>query len=449
MLNRKIEEKINSWIDNDNSALLIDGARQVGKTYVIRKCFNQRKIDFIEFNFLESPQLISLIDRCDTVEEMTTSLSLFTKKAFVKGKTYIFFDEIQEYKEIVTKLKFWVDDGSYRYIFSGSMLGVALKNIRSAPVGYLKTLTMYPLMYEEFLQVYNFTEELKASLYKSFTDKTPVKEEVHEKMIKIFNTYLIVGGMPAAVEKFKETGNLEDVFMEQSNIIDQYKRDFTKYEQEEKKIFLTKIYELIPSELDQKNKRFNFSDIQNGFRFDRREEEFIWLAEAGVALPIYNVTAPVAPLKLNEKSTLFKLFLNDVGLLTAFYGKTSKIKILNGDKDINSGAIYENVVAQELIARGYKVYYYNSKRFGEVDFVIEYQGQILPIEIKSGKDYQMHVALKNIMNIEEYGINESYVLSGYNVSVNDKIIYLPIYFIMFLNDEKTILPKVDLDILKF
>lgn len=445
MLHRKIETSIINWLKNEKKALLIDGARQVGKTYIIRKVLKDEHCDYIEFNLLETPEIIGLLASCETVDDLITNLSLFSKKPFIKGKTVIFFDEIQEFKELATKIKFWVDEGSFRFIFSGSLLGVELKNIKSAPVGYLKTITMYPMDFEEFLQIYNFTNELKESLHASFIARKPVNEEVHCRMMKIFNTYLNVGGMPSAVERFNRTKSLEDVISEHEDIVVQYKKDFTRYEKEDKKLYLTQIYDLIPAELNSQTKRFNFADLKKGLRYERSEENFLWLWGAGVALPSYNVSEPKVPLLLNEKSSLFKLFLSDVGMLTSLYGRATKMQLLSNDQNINYGAIYENVVAQELKAHGFKLYYFNSRKTGELDFVIEYNGEILPIEVKSGKDYNRHSALNNVMNISNYSVKEAFVLSNYNVSVVGKITYYPIYMLMFIRNDDIKMPKIELD----
>lgn len=445
MLHRKIEKTIIDWLKKEKKALLIDGARQVGKTYIIRKVLEKNHYDYIEFNLIETPEMVGLLTNCETVDDMITNLSLFSNKPFVKGKTVIFFDEIQEFKELATKIKFWVDEGSFRYIFSGSLLGVELKNIKSAPVGYLKTVTMYPMDFEEFLQIYNFTDELKESLYASFVGHKPVNEEVHNRMMKIFNTYLNVGGMPSAVKRFNETKSLEDVISEHEDIVVQYKKDFTRYEKEDKKPYLTQIYDLIPAELNAQNKRFNFADLKKGLRYERSEDNFVWLSSAGVALPTYNTSAPTVPLLLNEKSSLFKLFLSDVGMLTSLYGRATKMKLLSNDQNINYGAIYENVVAQELKAHGFKLYYFNSKKTGEVDFVIEYNGKVMPIEVKSGKDYRKHSALINVIDTPNYSIDEAIVLSNYNVSVSGKITYYPIYMLMFIRNDEIKMPKLELD----
>ena len=445
MLQRKIEKAIVKWMKDSKKALLIDGARQVGKTFIIRNVLEKEKCNYIEFNLLKTPEIIHLLKTCNSVDDLIINLSLFTNKQFIKNKTYIFIDEIQEFKELTTKIKFWVDEGSFRYIFSGSLLGVELQNIKSAPVGYLKTMTMYPLDFEEFLQIYNFTNELKESLYKSYINKIPVNEEVHKRMMNIFNMYLNVGGMPSAVEKFKETKNLSDVMAEHEDIILQYKKDFTRYESDDKKLLLTKIYDLIPAELNSSNKRFNFSDIKKGLRYERSEDSFIWLSSAGAALPTYNISAPTLPLLLNEKSSLFKLFLSDVGLLTTLYGRATKLQLLSNEENINNGALYENAVAQELKAHGFKLYYYNSKKFGELDFVIEYNGKVLPIEVKSGKDYQRHSALNNIMEISEYQIKEAIILSNYNIEVKNNFVYYPIYMLMFIKEDKLEIPIIQLD----
>lgn len=442
MLIRKKEKEITEWIKNGKKALLVSGARQVGKTFLIRECLRKEQIEFIEFNLIEQPEIVGLLASAETVDDLILRLSLFTDKKLVKGKSIIFFDEIQEYKEIVTKIKFFVEEGSFRYILSGSLLGVEITNLKSAPVGSLHTIKMYPLDFEEFLQVFNVQPKLIDSLRKSFEKKVPVDEIVNKKLLDIFNLYLLIGGMPSAVMRYVETSSLEEVYEEHIAIIEQYKQDFTKYEAQDKKFYLTQVYDLIPAELSEKNKRFNFADIKQGLKFERAQDNFIWLQKAGVAFPVFNATEPKIPLLLSEKSSLFKLFLSDVGMLTTMYGRATKIKILNGDKDINNGALYENAVAQELYAHGYKPYYFNSKKQGELDFLIEYHGEILPIEVKSGKGYTVHSALNNVLSNEDYGIKQAFVFANCNVTINEKIVYYPIYFCMFLQERDLILPKI-------
>lgn len=435
MLKRKIEADIMRWIKGSKKALLVYGVRQAGKTFIIRACLKAANCDFIEFNLIRQPELVDILAGATGIDDLILKLSLYSDQKIIPGKTFFFFDEIQRYKEIVTKIKFLVEDQRFRYILSGSLLGVEIVNLRSAPVGYLQTLTMYPLDFEEFLQVFNVGEPLLHTLRNAFTAKTPVDDVIHRKLMEIFHLYLIIGGMPAAVETYRTTGNIDDVMEEHRAIIEQYKLDFTQYEVEDRKLLLSHIYELIPAELNEKNKRFILADLKKGLRYDRVESSFTWLWKAGVALGVFNTTEPTVPLLLNEKSNLFKLFLSDVGLLTTLYGKACKLKIISKEEDLNKGAVYENVVAQELHAHGYPLYYYNSKKKGELDFVIEHAGQVLPIEVKSGKDYEKHSALDNVMAVDAYGLQEAYVFTNDNVKVDGKLTYFPIYMVMFLRED--------------
>ncbi len=435
MLKRKIEKDINEWISDDNRALLVYGVRQAGKTYIIRKCLNDREIDYVEFNLIREPEVKEILENSHDINDLIMKLSLYSDKKLTPKKTIIFFDEIQRYKDIVTKIKFLVEDGRFRYILSGSLLGVELYNLRSAPVGYLRSLKLYPLDLEEFLQVFNISDKVVELLKRSFDEHLYVDETIHNRMMRIFDLYLIIGGMPAAIERYRETYDIDRVIDEHKNIIEQYKLDFTQYEKEDRKLMISDVYDLIPAELNSENKRFMITDIKKDLRYNRVDDSFIWLYKAGVALPTFNVTEPKIPLLINKKRSLLKLFLSDVGLLTTIYGKATKLKILNNDKDINKGSIYENIIAQEIYAHDLDPYYYQNKKYGEIDFVIEYDGRILPIEVKSGKDYKRHSALNNLLYKVDYGIEEAIVFTKDNVKVDDKIVYLPIYMIMFIKDK--------------
>jgi uncharacterized protein len=449
MLKRKIEKDIIHWIESSDKALLVYGARQVGKTFIIRECLEQSDCDYVEFNLIDQPKIIDILSDSIDIDDLILKLSLYCEKKIIPGKTFIFFDEIQKYKDIVTKIKFLVEDRRFRYILSGSLLGVEIVNLKSAPVGYLRTINMYPLDFEEFLQVFEVEESIINKLQESFTNKTAVDNIIHNKIMQMFNLYLIIGGMPSAVEKYRNTSNIDDVMDEHKAIIELYKLDFTQYEQENRKLLLTNIYELIPTELNKKNKRFMIADINKNLRYERINDSFAWLLKAGVALGVFNTTEPTIPLMLNEKNALFKLFLSDIGLLTTIYGKACKLKIVNNEKDINKGAVYEDVVAQELHTHGYPLYYYNNKKKGELDFLIEYNGEILPIEVKSGKDYERHSALDKVIAVKEYGIKQAYVFGSDNVKVDEKITYLPIYMIMFLKQDSLDFVDISIDKFKF
>ena len=435
MLKRKIEKDIEKWIENSEKALLVYGVRQAGKTFIIRECLKRNGCEYIEFNLINQPELVEILRDSTGIDDLIIKLSLYSEKKIIPGKTIFFFDEIQRYKEIVTKIKFLVEDKRYRYILSGSLLGVEIVNLKSAPVGYLQALNMYPMDFEEFLQIFNVDENIINNLRNCFLTKTKVDEIIHNKIMEMFNLYLIIGGMPAAVERYRNTENIDEVMEEHRAIIEQYKLDFTQYEEENRKLIITHIYELIPAELNEKNKRFMIADINKSLRYERISDSFVWLWKSGVALGVFNTTEPTIPLMLNEKSALFKLFISDVGLLTTIYGKSCKLKIVNKEGDINKGAVFENVVAQELHAHGYPLYYYNSKKFGEIDFIVEQNGKSLPIEVKSGKAYNKHSALNNLMNAKEYGIEEAFIFTNDNVKIEGKLNYLPIYMVMFLRDE--------------
>lgn len=442
MLWRKRQKDIVDWIYNEKKALLVTGARQIGKTFLIRSTLEQENCDFVEFNLIKQPEIVKILESIcnDDCKTFLERLSIATSHDLIKKKTIIFFDEIQEYKEIVTKIKFLVENESFKYIFSGSLLGVELAGIKSAPVGYLNTIQMFPLDFEEYIVALNIKRETISKLKKSFDEKIKVDEFVHGRMIDAFKSYLLVGGMPEAVFSYVNDGDYNKVYNIHLSIIEQYKLDFTKYEKENR-LKLKKIYDLIPAELADKNKRYVFKDIDSNIKFDRYENSFNWLIDAGVAIPVYNVTEPRLPLLINSKSNLFKLFLSDIGMLTSLYGKTTQMAIINGDSSLNCGAIYENIIAQELNSHGFKEYYFNSHKQGEIDFVIEYNDCVCPLEIKSGKDYTKHSALNNVINNKDYGINNAIVFSNYNVEVKDNIIYYPIYFIMFLKNNTFILPK--------
>lgn len=435
MLKRKIEKNIEKWIDNSEKALLVYGVRQAGKTFIIRECLKRNECEYIEFNLINQPELVEVLKNSTSIDDLILKLSLFSDKKIIPGKTVFFFDEIQRYKEIVTKIKFLVEDKRYRYILSGSLLGVEIINLKSAPVGYLQTLNMYPMDFEEFLQIFNVDENIINNLRNCFLTKTKVDEIIHNKIMEMFNLYLIIGGMPAAVERYRNTENIDEVMEEHRAIIEQYKLDFTQYEEENRKLIITHIYELIPAELNEKNKRFMIADINKSLRYERISDSFVWLWKSGVALGVFNTTEPTIPLMLNEKSALFKIFISDVGLLTTIYGKSCKLKIINKESDINKGAVFENVVAQELHAHGYPLYYYNSKKLGEIDFIVEQNGKSLPIEVKSGKAYNKHSALNNLLDVKEYEIEEAFIFTNDNVKIEGKFNYLPIYMVMFLRDE--------------
>lgn len=431
-MRRLIEDRILYWKEHSSGkALLVTGARQVGKTYTVREFGRRHYGSFIELDFLKDARARGLFESSKTSEEILLRLSALEGNRMIKGDTLIFLDEVQECPEAVTAIKFLVEEGSYDYILSGSMLGVETKNIKSLPVGYMDVLDMYPMNFEEFCLALGVTDEVISALRRSFRDLAPVDDFLHERFMSLFELYLIVGGMPAAVKKYLETNNLQCVLEEQRAISRLCRQDIAKQDPRDK-LYMDRIYDLIPSELNSRNKRFMAGDLKEGMKFARVEGGILRLAGAGVALEVRRAAEPRVPLLLSGSRNLMKLFLCDVGLLASMYMNDIQLKILNREKNMNSGAVFENAVAQELKCGGFDLYYYRSKRFGELDFLIEQDGEVVPVEVKSGKDYTVHSALDNVLASKEYDIKKTYILSGGNVRRDGRKIYLPVYMAMFI-----------------
>ncbi len=430
MLRRKIENYIKNYYETSRNALLITGARQVGKTFSIRE-FGKTFKSFVEINFIDNPEAVELFKGARNASDILLRLSAIAKAPLLKGDTLVFFDEVQRCPDIVTAIKFLVEEGSYRYILSGSLLGVELNDLRSEPVGYIGIKDMYPLDFEEFITCVGIGADIVAALREAWKDRLAVDEFVHNKMMELFRLYLVVGGMPAVVSEYLESNNLQRVMELQREIIRLYKRDITQYDPTNK-LYIEDIFDLIPPELNAKNKRFILKELNKNAKFERYENSFLWLKRAGVAIPVYNVEEPKTPLLLARSRNLFKLFLGDIGLLAAQYAEGIQLRVIQGDKGINYGSIYENAVAQELTAHGIEPFYYNNKKRGEIDFIIEMGGKVLPIEVKSGKDYETHRALANIMDCAEYDIAEALVLMGGNLHTKGRLVYAPVYMTMFL-----------------
>jgi len=442
MIKRLVENKLQEWFDTNRNALLINGARQIGKTTSIRNFCKSRDSYYLELNMIENPEYVAMIQNAKGVDELLERFKVISANKLVKGKSIIFLDEVQKVPEIITMIKFLVDEGSYRYILSGSLLGVELNNLRSAPVGYLSILNMYPIDFYEFCLASGFDEDILESVRRNYEEKTEVDEFFHNKLIDLFYRYLIVGGMPQAVQEYLDSGDVYTVRRIQKDIVNLYYLDFMQYAPEKDQLKIKAVYDRIPSELNKQNKRFVFANADKPIRFDRYENSFLWLIDSGVAIANYTIENVASPLEQNRSSNLFKLYMNDVGLLNSFYPNQVIMRILEKDKDINNGALFENAAAQQLLCNGFNLYYYNKKNVGEVDFMIDKDGYPSPIEIKSGKDYKIHSALNKLTNQQDSQIKEAYVFADTNVKKKDIINYLPIYMLMFLKEKE--LEKIDI-----
>jgi predicted AAA+ superfamily ATPase len=415
-------------------ALLLTGARQIGKTFLIREFGRRNYKNFTEINFITEPRAASIFAGNLNAETLITNLTAYLRAPMAPGKTLVFLDEIQECPEARTAIKFLVEDGRFDYIESGSLLGVNYKEVPSYPVGYEETLRMYPMDFEEFAIANGVRKDTFSYLKDCFDRGAPVSDAVHQSMSELFRYYVIVGGMPAVVQSFVDARDIGEVLRIQTDILAMYRQDITKYSRNDK-IRIKDIFDRIPAELNAQNRRFKLADINKTARMDRYESSFVWLAEAGVALPCYSVAEPKIPLKLSERSNLFRLYMCDTGLLCAASMENVQFDILNDDLTVNMGSILENVFAVQLKANGFELRYMNRKNLGEVDFVLQQGKNVIPAEIKSGGDYGKHSALNNVLNVAEWNIKNAYVFCKGNVGVRDRVTYLPWYMVMFFRRE--------------
>ena len=425
MLYRKIESLIEEHLKSGSpKILLVDGARQVGKSYIIRHVGDKLFSNFIEINMVEDSLGARLFAETKSVEDFYLQVSmLHGDKMKEKENTLIFIDEIQAYPHLLTLLKFLSQDNKFTYIASGSLLGVTLSETTSIPMGSIRKVRMYPLDFEEFLYANGMNDLVISSMRKKFERMEALEESMHSKMMDLFRKYLLVGGLPDAVNAYLE-------------IHDYYAADASKYDAE-RKLKIRRVYDLIPSNMENKKKRVVAQSIEEkkGKTFADYQDEFEYLISAGIALNVQAISNPVFPLIESSGKNLLKLYLNDVGILTGIlYGNNIRA-ILDDERSINLGSVYESVVASELAAHGHKLFYYDNRSKGEVDYLIDDYDSLsaVPIEVKSGKDYTVHSALNNFVKNEDYHIKKAFVVSNERtIKADGKITYLPIYYVMFL-----------------
>lgn len=438
MLFRKIEAQIEDHLKSDSRAImLIDGARQVGKTYIIRHVGQKLFENYIELNLVEDYVGARLFANAKTVEDFYLAVSMLAgDRMKEKENTLIFIDEIQAYPHLLTLLKFLAQDDRFTYIASGSLLGVTLAQTTSIPMGSIRMVRMFPLDFEEFLYANGMNALVVSSLRKKYERQESLDEATHAKVLDMFRKYLLVGGMPDAVNAFVTEKNIQLVRQIQSEIYAYYAADASKYD-DGRKLKIRRIYDLIPSNLENKKKRVVAQSIENkrGKTFADYQDEFDYLISAGIALSVQAISTPVFPLIQSSGKNLLKLYLNDVGILSGILYGNNIQAILSDEESINLGSVYECVVASELIAHGHKLFYYDNRTKGEVDFLIDDYDSLsaVPIEVKSGKDYTVHSALNAFVSNDDYHVKKAIVLSNEReITTKNKITYLPIYDIMFI-----------------
>ena len=456
MLYRKFTSQIEDFLlHQPNKILLVNGARQIGKSYLIRYVGQKLFKNYIEINLKEDKEGQGIFASVNSTNDFYLQLGAIAGSRLGEKKdTLVFLDEIQSYPHLMTMLKFLNQEGRYTYIASGSQLGVALSQTASVPIGSISIEEMYPLDFEEFLLAMDCSQETIDGIKKKYLAKESLNDSIHKYMLQQFKLYLLVGGMPEAINRFKENRNIAQVRKVQRDIHTLYKLDASQYD-EEKKLVIRKLYDLIPSNMENKKKRVVVKRIEDSTshkQFSDYAEEFEYLTNSGITLAVQAISNPKFPLLESETKNLLKLYLNDVGLLTYLLYDTNINAVLQDDNSINLGSVYETVVAQELHAHGFRLHYYDNKQKGEVDFLIDDYKNLtaLPIEVKSGKDYKVHSALDKFLENPDYHINQAIVLSNNQTVYVDKgITYLPIYFCMFFNrydtdDNSCIIPEIKL-----
>lgn len=449
MLFRKIATRIEEYLSSDSDRmLLIDGARQIGKSYIIRHVGEMMFPNYIEINMEEDKLGDRVFADAKTTKDFYMALSVVAgDKMKQRENTLVFLDEIQAYDHLLTLVKFLMKEKKFTYIASGSLLGVTLKNTQSVPMGSLDIQHMYPMDFEEFLYANGVGEFAIDSMKESFHKQEALSEAMHNKLMDLFKKYLLVGGLPKAVEIFVASRNVVEFRSIQKEVHDLYGVDATKYEEgHDKKLKIRRIFDMIPSNLENKKKRVVIKDIEDKKwkRSNDYLDEFDYLISSGITLEVKAISTPTYPLVENSGKNLLKLYMNDVGILSGIFYRNNIKAVMSDIKSINLGSVYETVVAQELKAHGYDLYYYDNKKNGEVDYLIDDTDNLsnIPIEVKSGKDYSVHSALDKFVSNDDYNINKAYVLSNErNVYVKNGIIYMPIYYVMFFQNTSNVVEE--------
>lgn len=453
MLERKFTQYLEQFLtDESNKILLVNGARQIGKSYLVRYVGKRLFKHFVEINLKEDKEGDQVFANVKTTNDLYMRLgNYYSKPLGNKSDTLVFLDEIQSYPHLMTMLKFLNQEGKYRYIASGSQLGVALSETPSVPIGSITVEQMFPLDFEEFLWATGISKEWIEHIRSAFEREESLDESTHDLLLKRFQYYLLIGGLPEAINKYLADRNIIRVRAVHRDIHELYRIDASQYD-EEHRLIIRRIYDMIPSNLENKKKRVVYNKIENktGKHFSDYADEFEYLTNSGVALEVLAISNPRFPLAESEQKRLLKLYLNDVGLLTNLLYGVNVNAVLQDIKSINLGTVYESVVAQELAAHQFKLHYYDNKRKGEVDFLIDdYKRlQVLPLEIKSGKDYTEHSALTKFLETPEYGITRAIVFSNERKVYKKKgVTYMPIYYCMFLQnpsqEDAVILPALE------
>ena len=440
MIKRKMYKYLTNWKQKkDKSALIIKGARQVGKSYLVREFGRNEYESYIEINFLKNPSYKNIFKGDLSAEEIFKRLSAYIPNLkIIPLKTLLFLDEIQVCAEARTAVKFLVEDGSVDVISSGSLLGLSYledddKNVTeptSLPVGYEEQITMYSLDFEEFLWAKGYNDDAIAYLKDFYINNKEVPKELNDKYLELFREFIVVGGMPEVVQTFIDTNNFQEASKIQGKILADYQDDISKHAKGQEKIKVRQCYDSIPKQLAKEYKKFQYSVVEKGKTSKKYGGSIKWLCDSSLVNKCSNVSEAYIPLLAYEMDDQFKLYLNDTGLLLYLYGPEAKLAILNNTLKGNAkGGIYENIISEALTKRGYKLYYYKTQNSSmEIEFVIEKNGEVIPIEVKAGNDSTP--SLNSFIN--KYHPEVSYKFVNGNVGFLDGKKTLPHYMVMFI-----------------
>ena len=431
-MKREMYDSLIEWKNRkDKKPLIIFGARQVGKTYLVRE-FAKNNYDYLyEINFELDREAQKLFSGNLDIKTLLLQLSSYkTDTPIIEGKTLLFFDEAQKCPQVLTSLKSFALDKRFDVICSGSMLGIIMPEVSSYPVGYVETLKLAPLNFKEFLWANNYTDEQILSYKEYFKEKEKVPEGIHMALNKMFLYYIVVGGMPEAVVTYLNTSNIYEVIKVQKQIIEGYQNDIGKYTSKTMREKARECFLSIPDQLAKDNKKFQYKVIKQKGTARNYGSSLSWINDAGITIKANKLKTFSLPLKAYRDPNAFKLYFNDTGLLLALYSENVSFEIINGNLGVFKGGVFENVIAKCLIDNGLDIYYYQKADRLEIDFVVYIDNKIVPIEVKSGRNTKA-TSLKNVIDTEnlDYGI----VLSQNNLNTeNDKIKFLPLYMVMFL-----------------
>ena len=439
MLKRNLYKNLLNWKEtHSHSCLMINGARQVGKTYLIREFGRNEYESFIEINFIKYPELKKIFNDDLSSEAIIKNITSSIKGVkIIPNKTLLFLDEIQACGNARTSLKFLAEESKIDVITSGSLLGLTYgfdddpttEIPSSIPVGYEEHLTLFPLDFEEFLWALGYKEDAIKVLYKYFLNGEKVPDILNDKYESLFSEYIVVGGMPEVVDEFVKTNDFTKVSAKQDKIIKDYNFDIAKHAKGAEKIKVRKCYDSVPFQLAKELKKFQYSFVEKGQTSKKYGNSIQWLKDSNLVNPSYLVHDPELPLNANANFDQFKLYMNDTGLLMQIYGFETKKALLENTIVGNAkGGIFENVVAQELVKKGYKLYYFKPGDEQEIEFLIEKDGSVIPLEVKAGNSAT--VSLNTY--IKKYNPKFTYKLIRGNLGINNKKVTIPHYMILFL-----------------